>query len=93
MSNGPAAWLHKYMHGGMPQLLRRADGWNDGDVMHRPLAADIFSILGPCLETAIAPNPDMTAYAFARRDPIGEEMARLFGVPTLPGSRTSCRRC
>lgn len=83
-NNGPASWLHKYTHGGMPQLLRRGDGWSVGDVMHLLLAADIFSILGPCLETVIEPNPGMTAYAFPRRDAIGEEMVRVFGIPTPP---------
>lgn len=86
-NNGPATWLHKYTHGGMPQLLRRADGWDEGEVMHLLLAADIFSILGPCLETAIAPNPDMTAYAFKRRDAIGDENdAALWGSYPAPAA-------
>jgi len=47
----------------------------------------------PGKETVIAPNPDMIGYGFPRRDAIGEEMMLLFGVPTRPRSRMSCRQC
>jgi hypothetical protein len=83
-NNGPASWLHKYTHGGMPQLLRRRFGWSEGEVMHMLIAADIFAILGPCLETVIAPNAELSTYAFSRRDDLGDELSRIFDVPSHP---------
>ena len=83
-NNGPAAWLHKYTHGGTPQLLRRDQGWQEDEVMHILIAADIFAILGPSLETVIAPNPVLSMYAFPRRDDLGDELSRVFGTPAPP---------
>lgn len=83
-NNGPATWLHKYTHGGMPQLLRRADGWAEPYVMHMLITADLFAVLGACLETVIAPNPELSAYGFSCRDKLGAELSRRFGVPMPP---------
>lgn len=92
---GRAKWLHKYTHGGMAQLTRRGPGWTEGEVMLMLIRGDLFSILSACLETVIAPNPELSAYGFSRRDELGEEMSVLFGVPriaqqphSLPPART-----
>lgn len=83
-NNGPAAWLHKFTHGGMPQLLRRHYGWSEEEVMHILIAADTFAILGSCLETVIAPNAMLSMYAFSRRDDLGDELSQVFGLPPIP---------
>jgi len=81
---GQAKWLHKYTHGGTPQLIRRSPGWTEDEVMLTLLRGDMFAVLGACLETVIAANPALSAYAFRRRDQLGEEMTLLFGVPQIP---------
>jgi uncharacterized protein DUF6988 len=80
---GRAKWLHKYTHGGTPQLIRRGPGWTKGEVMLTLIRGDLFSVLGACLETVIAPNPALSAYGFGRRDELAEEMSTLFGVPQI----------
>jgi len=80
---GRAKWLHKYTHGGTPQLIRRGPGWTEAEVMLTLVRGDLFSILGACLETVIAPNPALSAYGFGRRDELGKEMSALFGVPEI----------
>lgn len=80
---GRAKWLHKYTHGGTPQLIRRGPGWTEGEVMLTLIRGDLFSVLGACLETVIAPNPALSAYGFGRRDELAEEMSALFGVPRI----------
>src|SRR5687768_320217 len=43
---GEAKWLHKYAHGGTPQLTRRVDqGWTEGEVVLSLIRADMFSTL------------------------------------------------
>lgn len=81
---GPATWLHKYTHGGTAQLVRRAPGWSEGEVVLLLLRADLFAILAAAHETVIATNADLSAYAFGRRDDLGEELFRLFGVGQVP---------
>jgi phage tail protein X len=93
-SGGPAKWLHKYAHGGTPQLNRRhGSGWQEGDVMLGLIRADMFCVLAGCLETVLAPNPALTAYGFPRRDELAEELSFRFDLPaveaqphTLPSS-------
>ena len=80
---GRAKWLHKYTHGGTPQLIRRSPGWTEGDVMLTLVRGDMFAVLGACLETVIAANPALSAYGFGRRDELAEEMTVLFGVPPI----------
>ena len=43
---GSARWLHKYTHGGTPQLARRdrANGWLEGDVILGLIRADMFAM-------------------------------------------------
>lgn len=81
---GHAKWLHKYTHGGTPQLIRRGAGWTEGEVMLTLIRGDLFCVLGACLETIIAPNPLLSAYGFGRRDELAEEMTTLFGLPQIP---------
>lgn len=80
---GRAKWLHKYTHGGTPQLVRRYPGWTEGEMMFTLLRADLFAVLGACLETAIAPNPTLSDYGFGRRDQLAEEMTTLFSIPPV----------
>ena len=81
---GRAKWLHKYTHGGTPQLMRRDSGWNEGDVMLTLLRADLFAILGACLGTVIESNSALSEYAFGRRDELGEEFRVRFNGPQIP---------
>jgi len=78
---GAAKWLHKYAHGGTPQLNRRTDsGWSEEEVMLMLVRADLFSVLAGCLETVISPNAPLSSYGFTRRDALGEEAHQRFGV-------------
>jgi hypothetical protein len=80
---GQAKWLHKYTHGGTPQLTRRNSGWSEGEVMLTLIRADLFAILSACLETVIEPNPALSEYGFGRRDELGEEMRTLLNTPKI----------
>ena len=80
---GRAKWLHKYTHGGTPQLIRRSPGWTEGEVMLTLIRGDMFAVLGACLETVIASNPALSTYGFGRRDELAEEITSLFGVPQI----------
>lgn len=67
--DGAAKWLHKYVHGGTPQLNRRiGSGWSEGDVMQMLIRADLFSVLAGCIGTVLASNPAPSNYGFARKD-------------------------
>ena len=80
-TGGAAKWLHKYAHGGTPELNRRTDsGWAEKDVMLMLVRADLFSVLAGCLETVLSPNASLSSYGFARRDTLGEEAHQRFGV-------------
>ncbi|MEA9920796.1 hypothetical protein [Xanthomonas campestris] len=82
---GPAKWLHKYAHGGTPQLNRRVGtGWQKGEVMLGLIRADLFCVLAGCLETVLTPNPDLFAYGFGRRDELAEEFRVRFDAQPIP---------
>lgn len=84
-SGGPAKWLHKYAHGGTPQLNRRVGpGWIEAEVILGLIRADLFCVLAGCLETVLSPNAALTAYAFPRRDELGEEFRLTFDQPSIP---------
>jgi hypothetical protein len=82
---GTARWLHKYTHGGTPQLTRRvAGGWKEGEVMLILLRSDMFVDLAACLETVIAPNEPLARYAFGYRDELGFELQSRFSASAIP---------
>lgn len=83
-NRGPATVLHKYTHGGAAQLVRRGPGWSEGEVTLLLLRADIFAVLASAAETVIAENVELQTYTFGRRDDLGNEIHRLFGVGPVP---------
>lgn len=77
---GAAKWLHKYAHGGTPQLNRRSGpGWSPSEVVRMLVRADLFCILAGCLETVLAENAPLSSYGFSRRDDLGAEFHERFG--------------
>jgi hypothetical protein len=70
--------VHKYTHGGTPQLARRNSGWSEDEVMRTLVRADLFAILAARLDTVIEPNPTLSSYGFGQRDQRAEEMTTLF---------------
>ena len=85
LQDGRAKWLHKYTHGGTPQLTRRkASGWTYEEVLLTLIRGDLFSDVGACLETVIAPNEELSRYAFGTRDELGLELQMNFPVPPIP---------
>jgi len=84
-TGGTAKWLHKYTHGGTPQLTRRVNGgWTEGEVMLTLIRGDLFSDLAACLETVIAPNALLAKYGFSYRDELGFELQTTFGTDPIP---------
>ncbi len=82
-AGGSAKWLHKYAHGGTPQLTRRANGWTEGEVVLTLIRADMFSDLAAALETVICPNEPLARYAFGTRDELAWELQRTFRVEPI----------
>lgn len=82
-----ARWLHKYTHGGTPQLARRdrANGWLEAEVILALLRADLFAVLGASVRTVLSPNDDLCRYVFGQRDALGDEVARKFGAEIPEG--------
>jgi hypothetical protein len=89
-SGGTAKWLHKYTHGGLPQLTRRVGNrWVESDVIMTLIRADVFSVIAASLETVIAKSEAIGAYCFGTRDDLGVELHEKFGrdlPPQLPHS-------
>lgn len=84
-AGGSAKWLHKYTHGGTPQLTRRgAVGWSEGEVILTLIRADLFSALATSVETVIAPNANLSAYVFGSRDELAAEFHDHFGGDPIP---------
>ena len=82
---GFAKWLHKYTHGGTPQLARRSPGgWQEDEVMLTLLRADLFLTLAATLETAIARHPELARYGFGYRDQLADELHTRFGGEQIP---------
>jgi hypothetical protein len=82
---GMAKWLHKYTHGSTPQLTRRiAGGWSDMEVIRMLIQADMFACLAGSLETVIALNDALSAYAFGTRDELGFELQSKFRAAEIP---------
>lgn len=83
-----ARWLHKYTHGGTPQLARRdrANGWLEAEVILALLRADLFAVLGASVQTVLSANDDLRRYVFGQRDALGAEVASKFGA-AVPGGQ------
>lgn len=81
-----ARWLHKYTHGGTPQLARRdkASGWSEADVIRALIRADMFVVLGVTIETVITTNEDLRRFLFGVRDMLGDEFCETFKIPPIP---------
>jgi hypothetical protein len=82
-----ARWLHKFTHGGTPQLARRdrASGWLESDVVLALLRADLFAVLGASVQTVLTANDDLRRFVFAQRDILGAEFASKFGTAIPSG--------
>lgn len=82
-----ARWLHKYTHGGTPQLARRdpANGWLESEVVLALLRADMFAVLGASVQTVLSSKDDLSRYVFGQRDALGAELASKFGAATPEG--------
>lgn len=82
-----ARWLHKYTHGGTPQLARRdrATGWLEAEVILALLRADLFAVLGASVHTVLSVNDDFRRYVFGQRDALGAEVASKFGTAVPEG--------
>lgn len=83
-----ARWLHKYTHGGTPQLARRemVNGWLEGEVILALLRADMFLVLGVSVQTILSANDDLRHYIFGQRDELGAEVSIKFGA-TVPAEQ------
>lgn len=83
-AGGTAKWLHKYTHGGTPQLIRRASTrWSCNDVLLTLLRADMFVTLAGMLETVLDPNPPLAEFAFGYRDELYVELQTRFGAEPI----------
>lgn len=83
-----ARWLHKYTHGGTPQLARRdrVSGWLEGEVILGLLRADLFVVLGASVMTVLSPDDALRRYVFGQRDALAAEVANKFGA-IVPGAQ------
>lgn len=79
--NRSARWLHKYTHGGTPQLTRRdkAGGWLEGEIILALVRADLFAVLGASALTTRHASEELRRYVFDQRDALGAELVRKFG--------------
>ena len=78
---GRAKWLHKYTHGGTPQLTRRlAVGWSDGEALRMLMQADMFATLSVLLENVIDPREELARFGFGTRDELTLEGQMYFGM-------------
>lgn len=82
---GTAKWLHKYTHGSVPQLTRRAQGgWTEREIVATLIRGDMFAVLAACLETVIAVNAPLETYGFNRRDELAFEFQTTFVTDPIP---------
>lgn len=97
--DGAARWLHKYTHGGTPQLTRRdhVNGWSEGDVIANLIRADMFAIAAVAALTVLYEDGPFKAHVFTARDTLAAEMNAKFrtaipsGLPhQLPTPDKSC---
>ncbi|MGH8213593.1 MAG: DUF6988 family protein [Rhodanobacteraceae bacterium] len=85
--NRTAIWLHKYTHGGTPQLVRRdrVNGWLEGEVVLALLRADVFVVLGASVRTVLSEERNFHQYIFEQRDVLASELMYRFGVAVPSG--------
>ncbi|KOQ57860.1 DUF6988 family protein [Stenotrophomonas maltophilia] len=84
---GLARWLHKYTHGGTPQLIRRdlASGWSEDETLLSLLRADLFLFLAASVQTVMSGDDDVRNYVFDARDRLAQEGEDRFGLPMPEG--------
>lgn len=82
---GPAKWLHKYTHGGTPQLARRTPGgWRPEEIRLLVLRADIFACLVSAVGTLLTTKPELARYVFTSRDTLGAMLSEGYIAPDIP---------
>lgn len=81
--NGAARWLHKYTHGGTPQLARRdrVNGWLEGDVIAGLIRADMFAMAAAASLTALYEDAAFSAHVFGSRDALSAEFSLKSSTP------------
>lgn len=79
---GFAKWLHKYTHGGTPQLVRReiASGWMEEEVLLCLLRADLFVVMAASVHTLMKGARDLENFVFDERDRLEQEGIDAFGI-------------
>jgi len=84
--SGSARWLHKYTHGGTPQLMRRdrANSWTSSEALLTLRRSDIFLIVGASVEAALQPDSSFADFIYSQRDRVGEEIMDALGAPPIP---------
>lgn len=82
-----ARWLHKYTHGGTPQLARRdrASGWLESEMILALLRSDLFAVLGASVQTVLSADDNLRRYVFGQRDALGAELVNKFGAVVPDG--------
>jgi len=84
-SGGAAKWLHKYTHGGTPQLARRGQGgWHPEEIRLLVLRADIFVTMATSVATLLAPDRELAAYVFEERDRVSQILRERYLVSDMP---------
>lgn len=80
--DGAARWLHKYTHGGTPQLARRdrTRGWTEADVILGLIRADLFAMTAASVLTVIHGDDAFRAHVFGTRDELSKELSATFEI-------------
>jgi hypothetical protein len=78
---GAARWLHKFTHGGTPQLARRErmSGWLELEVIAGLIRSDMFAIAALSNVTVRCPDPAFRSHVFMTRDRLAAEMNETIG--------------
>lgn len=84
--NGAALWLHKYTHGGTPQLARRdlVNGWTERDVIAGLIRSEMFAVAAVSVLTVLYDTAPFKAHVFAARNALAVEMNVKFHT-AIPG--------
>lgn len=78
---GAARWLHKFTHGGTPQLARRdrLNGWLEGEVIAGLIRSEMFAIAALSNVTVLYADPVFRSHVFTARDHLAAEMNEKLG--------------